>query len=129
MPKYTADKLIAAMRQYNGNISAVARAFKTNRQKIYDFMEQHPTVKRAREEARESMLDNAESALYRQALNGDTTALIFLLKTQGYQRGYQERQHVTMDVNIRQEAERLAQEYGLDPDEVLAEAERIVKAR
>ena len=92
MPKYTADKVIEAIHHYNGNIAAVARAFKTNRQQIYDYMERHPTVKAAREEARESMLDNAESVLYRKVLSGeDTTALIFFLKTQGARRGYTER--------------------------------------
>jgi hypothetical protein len=41
------------------------------------------------------MLDNAETALYDDALNGNTTALIFFLKTQGKSRGYTERQELT----------------------------------
>ena len=45
--------------------------------------------------SRETMLDNAETALYDEALNGNTTALIFFLKTQGKSRGYTERQELT----------------------------------
>lgn len=124
------DTVIDAIYEMHGNLTAVARKFRTTRNRMYRFVDKHPSVKDALEESRERMLDNAESVLYRKVLSGeDTTALIFFLKTQGARRGYTERQHVTMDVNIRREAERLAQEYGLDVDEVMAEAERIVKAQ
>jgi hypothetical protein len=38
------------------------------------------------------MIDNAESKLYAKVVEGDTTALIFFLKTQGRSRGYVEKQ-------------------------------------
>ncbi|PKM70616.1 MAG: PBSX family phage terminase large subunit, partial [Firmicutes bacterium HGW-Firmicutes-18] len=40
------------------------------------------------------MVDNVESVLYNKALEGDTTSVIFFLKTQGKGRGYVERQEV-----------------------------------
>lgn len=46
-------------------------------------------------DARESMIDTAESMLYKQIGEGNTTAIIFFLKTQGRQRGYIERQELT----------------------------------
>jgi hypothetical protein len=55
-----------------------------------------------RQEARETMLDNAETELYEQALNGNTTALIFLLKTQGKGRGYVERQEQVLSGEVTQ---------------------------
>ena len=47
------------------------------------------------ESSREKMIDNVESALYQQALAGNTTAMIFFLKTQGKKRGYVERSEIT----------------------------------
>jgi len=41
---------------------------------------------------------------------------------------YARREKVEMDVNIRQHAEKIAKELGLDPDEVIREAERIASA-
>jgi hypothetical protein len=122
-------EVAAVIREMNGNLAAVARKFNVQRHRIYRFIEQHPSLKQVLADARESMLDNAESTLYKKALEGDTTALIFLLKTQGYKRGYTERQHHTIDMNIRQMAEQIAAEHDLDVEEVIAEAERIVNAR
>lgn len=61
---------------------------------MYEFIKNNglwPMV----EDAREKMLDNVESALYQQALSGNTVAMIFFLKTQGKKRGWVERQEIT----------------------------------
>jgi transposase-like protein len=78
-----------------GNVSMVARTLNVDRTTVYNFMKKHPTVKAKLDEAREKMIDNVESKLYSKALDGDTTAMIFFLKTQGKHRGYVERQEVT----------------------------------
>ncbi len=95
MAKITTDALIKLIDDTSGNLSVVARALNVNRSTVYRFMEKHPTVKQALDEAREKMIDNVESKLYSKALDGDTTAMIFFLKTQGKSRGYVERQEVT----------------------------------
>ena len=95
MAKFSTDRLITLIDEYSGNLSAVSRALGVNRLTVYRFMEKHPTVKQALSEAREKMIDNVESKLYSKALDGDTTAMIFFLKTQGKSRGYVERQEVT----------------------------------
>ena len=78
--------------KYNGNISAVARAFGKSRKWIYQYCkEKHPELWDCVEDARETMLDNAESQLYKNILSGKETSLIFYLKTQGKQRGYIEK--------------------------------------
>ena len=51
-------------------------------------------LKAALEQARQGMLDNVESAFYAKVLGGDTTAMIFWLKTQGKRRGWVERTEV-----------------------------------
>ena len=91
----TAEAVIAKIHDLHGNVSSVARFFKMSRQTLYKYINDHVTVQAALEESREKMIDNVESALYSQALAGNTTAMIFFLKTRGKKRGYVERQEVT----------------------------------
>lgn len=78
--------------KYKGNIAAIARHFGVTRQTIYNKINTSQTLNDAIQDAREGMIDNAESMLYRQIGEGNTTAIIFFLKTQGKGRGYVERQ-------------------------------------
>jgi len=90
-----AEKITPLIEEYNGNLSLVARRLGVSRMTVYRFMENKPSIKLALTDAREKMVDNVESKLYSKALDGDTTAMIFFLKTQGKSRGYVERQEVT----------------------------------
>ena len=90
--KLTAEAVTAAIRDMNGNISAVAKRLGVCRQTVYNYIERHPSVKDVLTEARETMIDNAESVLYRAVLNGEAWAVCFFLKCQGNSRGYVERQ-------------------------------------
>ena len=83
------------IRDKRGNIAAVARSFGVTRKAIYDRIHKSAKLQATLEESREVMLDNAETELYDQALDGNTTALIFFLKTQGKRRGYVERSEIT----------------------------------
>ena len=87
--------LKAAIEKSRGNISLVAKSFDISRTTVYTFLNKHPEIKQCLADEREKMIDNVESALYNQALDGNTTAMIFFLKTQGKGRGYVERQEVT----------------------------------
>jgi hypothetical protein len=89
------NDVIGAIRQYRGNISAIARAFQVSRAAIYDYISNKPDLKQLIQDERESMIDDAESEIYKQFKKGNTAALIFFLKTQGKQRGYVERQELT----------------------------------
>lgn len=91
----TVQAIKDAIRLKRGNISAVARSFDVSRNAIDNRINKSDVLKEALQEARNTMLDNAETALYDDALNGNTTALIFFLKTQGKSRGYIERQEHT----------------------------------
>lgn len=88
MKKLSADTVISRIDDLKGNVSAVATTLQVSRTTLYKFIAKHPKVKTALDEAREKMIDNVESALYSKALNGDTVAMIFFLKTQGKRRGY-----------------------------------------
>ena len=89
------NDVVGAIRQYKGNISAIARAFGITRQAVYNYISNKPDLKQLIEDERESMIDDAESEIYKQIRKGNTTALIFFLKTQGKQRGYVERNEIT----------------------------------
>ena len=93
--KLSAEPVTIAIREMNGNLAAVARKLGVCRQTLYTYIERHPSVKDVVAESRETMLDNAESALYRAVLAGEAWAVCFFLKTQGKRRGYVERQEVT----------------------------------
>jgi hypothetical protein len=84
-----------AIKDKRGNVSAAAKALGLSRVSLYERINKSELLQRTLEEARETMIDNAETALYDDALNGNTTALIFFLKTQGKRRGYTERHEVT----------------------------------
>ena len=90
-----AETVIKQIQALSGNVSSVAKFFRMSRQTMHKYINDHPTVQQALEESREKMIDNVESALYSQALAGNTTAMIFFLKTQGKKRGYVERQEIT----------------------------------
>lgn len=89
------EDLYPLIEKYGGNIAAVARAARVSRQTIYNRIKEHPELSSAIEDARESQLDNIESALYQKAIAGDTTAMIFVMKTRGKGRGYSERLELT----------------------------------
>ena len=77
-----------AIQEKRGNLAAVGRKFGVSRQYISKRVKNSAKLRKAWDEARETMLDNAETELYEQALGGNTSALIFYMKTQGKRRGY-----------------------------------------
>ena len=61
---------------------------------INRYAAEFPSVKEAIQEAKESMLDFTENKLFTQIKEGNLTAIIFYLKTQGKARGYIEKQEI-----------------------------------
>jgi hypothetical protein len=92
---HTADEVIQAIRDNNGLLAAAARALNVNRTTVYNYVKRYPTIARALEEARDTNLDFAEGQLMKAVKAGNVTAIMFLLKTVGKNRGYVERQEVT----------------------------------
>ena len=83
-----------SIEQLSGNMSAIARKHDKSRAWMYEYIRNNGLWDDV-ESSREKMIDNVESALYQQALAGNTTAMIFFLKTQGKKRGYVERSEIT----------------------------------
>jgi hypothetical protein len=88
---------IEAYKKTFGNISMSAELAKIDRQTYYNWLEKDAEFKAAIEALKpdEIFLDFCENALQKKIGKGDTTAIIFALKTKGKNRGYVERQEVT----------------------------------
>lgn len=93
------EALRVEIERLNGNVAAVARAFGTSRKTVHNRINESVTLQDALDQARQTMLDNAESVLYKKVLEGSTPELLFFLKTQGRSRGYVERQE--LDIRTR----------------------------
>lgn len=89
--KITADDVAVWLPRLNGNISAVADALDCSRTTVYSRIRENKWLQELLEDERERNLDELEQELYTQAKNGNISALIFALKTQGYKRGYGDR--------------------------------------
>ena len=66
----------------------MAQSIKCSRETVYKRLRQSEELRDTLAEAREAALDRAEQFLFEKCEVGDTTALIFFLKTQGRSRGY-----------------------------------------
>ena len=91
----TAQRIIDAIRESSGLLTLAAKKADVTYKTVWQYTQDFPSVKQAVEEAKEKMLDFAEGKLYEKIKEGDNTAIIFYLKTQGKKRGYIERQEVT----------------------------------
>lgn len=85
-----------------GNITQSCRAVGVVRQTYYDWCRDDEEFKKTVEaiEPGEDFLDFTESALVKKIKGGDTTAIIFALKTKGKKRGYIER--VEQSISLEQ---------------------------
>ena len=84
---------VEAYQKAFGNISMACKAADVSRGAYYLWLEHDPEFKAAIEalEPEEIFLDFVENALAQKIAKGDTTAIIFALKTKGRKRGYQEK--------------------------------------
>jgi len=94
--KYTAEQIIEAIHASHGNLASAARRLKCGRSTVYRYLDNHPTIKAAYEEERETLIDFTEDQLFKQVQAGNITAIIFTLKTIGKHRGYIERSDINL---------------------------------
>jgi hypothetical protein len=93
--------IAAALKASLGNISQAARNLSVERSGLHDRIAKSETLKTILHDAREGMVDNAESALHRAVTQGEGWAVCFTLKTQGKARGYVERQEIQQEGRVQ----------------------------
>lgn len=89
--RLTIEQIEHALRQANGNVSHAARELGVTRWALGQRISRSEHLKQVVTEAREEMVDIAETALRKQIEQGNIAAIIFALKTIGRPRGYVER--------------------------------------
>lgn len=100
----------AALADLDGNVSAVARRFGVTRGAVEQLIAKNELLQQVVRDAREGLLDEAESALNRAVKEGAAWAICFFLKTQGRCRGYIERQDINQTTQVVTTAEALTDE-------------------
>jgi hypothetical protein len=85
----------------HGNLSRVADTIGSNRYAIRRFIDNDQELQQLLKDCRERQLDQLEDSVFDRAIeSNDTTLQLFLLKTQGKHRGYEqsEAQHAAKDI-------------------------------
>ena len=92
---HSEDEIIHAIMKTRGNISLAADAIGVTRWAIYKRMKDSEAIKTAVKQAREEIIDLAESKLRIAVMNGEPWAISLTLKTIGKDRGYVDRKEYT----------------------------------
>ena len=94
MKKATVADIEPLIARHRGNIAAIARTLRVSRGTIHNRIKESTRLAAEIEEARESFVDDVESALYDNALGGNVAAQIFIMKAHpsAKRRGWGERQ-------------------------------------
>ena len=92
--KKNQDTFIKMFRKTAGHITKACEAANINRRTYYLWMQRDPNFSELMDHENESLLDFAEGMLKKKMNEGDTTSIIFFLKTKGKKRGYVERQEI-----------------------------------
>lgn len=83
------------------NISVSCKSLGISRNTFYEWKKHDPDFAQKVMEQEESLIDFAETMLYKGIKEGKTTELIFFLKTKGQSRGYVEKQRVDLNTENR----------------------------
>jgi hypothetical protein len=82
------------------HVCEAVKAARVSRSTVYRWKDEDSAFAEAWTDAQETMLDNVENAIYHAALQGNVTAQIFILKTQGKARGWIERQSLDVQQTL-----------------------------
>jgi hypothetical protein len=93
----TADEVIEAIKGSKGFKTVIAKRLGCTYRHVYRLIDKYATAQEALENEREEMKDWGEGQMFKKMESGDTTMIIFYLKTQAKDRGYIERQELASD--------------------------------
>ncbi len=96
--RLTEQQIQQALSESFGLIAPAARRLRCTRQALYRRIQKNRKLQQSIEQARETVLDEAEGQLYKAVCRGEHWAITFLLRTLGRGRGYVERQE-TVDLS------------------------------
>lgn len=88
-------QLAEAIEKNGGNVTEAAKALGITRWALQKRIAKNKELQQVVSDAREQMVDLAESEARKQIKQGNTAIIIFTLKTLGKERGYVERTEIT----------------------------------
>lgn len=91
----TKQRIIQALQESQGLLTLAAKKAGVSYSTIYKYAHDIPEVHEAVWEAKERIVDTAESKLFEAIQQGQSWAICFFLKTQGFRRGYVEHHEVS----------------------------------
>ena len=94
--------MIEAMKKSLGIVSSAVQKVGISRQTHYNWLESDPDYAAKIDEAYEFEIDFVEGQLFKKIQSGDSTSIIFYLKTKGKKRGYIERSELKVDANVKE---------------------------
>jgi hypothetical protein len=89
--------MLEALQKTLGVVTTACKTADVGRTQFYEWLKTDKDFKAEVDAVKDIALDFAESQLHKQIQEGNTTATIFYLKTQGKRRGYVERQEVSVE--------------------------------
>jgi hypothetical protein len=92
---YSQDIILKAIKDSGGIVSTVARRLDCQWITAKTYINKWEATKRAMSDEEETVLDMAESAVYKSIKEGNTQDAKWLLSTKGKNRGFSERQEIT----------------------------------
>ena len=102
MPKHEEDvqrdkeRLLISLKDCSGIVTFACEKVKLSRQTFYRWYRDDAEFKERVDAINELQIDVAEASLLKKIQKGDTTAIIFYLKTKGKDRGYSERREISI---------------------------------
>jgi len=90
--RYTIEQMEQVLRDSRGLLSPAARRLGCDRATMYNYAARYPRIQQTIDDAREQLIDSAESKLAEAIeTKAEPWAIAFVLKTLGKHRGYTER--------------------------------------
>lgn len=94
-PRYKQSEIIAALKNTGGMVYLAAKQIGCTADTIYTRAKTEPVIQATIDAERGEMVDIAEAGLKKQVLEGNVTAMIWVTKTLGKNRGYVERSEIS----------------------------------
>ena len=101
MKRLTTAKVTEAIRATMGNMTAAAQRCGVARQSLQEYIQRRPELVAVLQEMRESTLDHVESVIYMKAMEGQSWAVLGLLRCLGKSRGWVERTEVVQPETVK----------------------------
>lgn len=92
--KIDKEALKQAIKRYKGNVSEIAESLSVSRQTVYNHLKEDEDMWSLLTDARENIIDFAESKLLKLIEQESAQVIMFTLKTLGKNRGYVEKSEI-----------------------------------